>query len=315
MNRLPIHFAPLQGFTEAPYRNAHAEIFGGVDFYYTPFVRVEGGELRKKDVRDVAPENNTTGCTVPQLIANTPEKAEQILELFIANGARRVDINMGCPFPMLAKRGNGSGILPHPEAVEALLSIAGNHPDVDFSIKMRLGWESADECMALLPILNKTRLKHIAMHPRLGRQQYKGEVDLEAFSRFLDGCSHTVIYNGDLATIDDMNRIVDRFPKIGGLMLGRGLLANPALALEWDRGKRLAASDMANRLSLFHQSIRDSYERRIEGGEKQLLTKLMPFWEYLEPLIGHKAAKAINKSQSLNAYDAAVCNAIQGLMR
>lgn len=45
---LPIHFAPLQGYTEAIYRQAHARIFGGVESYYTPFVRVEHGEIRKK---------------------------------------------------------------------------------------------------------------------------------------------------------------------------------------------------------------------------------------------------------------------------
>ena len=49
---LPIHFAPLQGYTEAIYRQAHARIFGGVESYYTPFVRVEHGEIRKKDMRD-----------------------------------------------------------------------------------------------------------------------------------------------------------------------------------------------------------------------------------------------------------------------
>jgi tRNA-dihydrouridine synthase len=311
---MEIHFAPLQGFTEAAYRNAHAEVFGGVDFYYTPFVRVDGGELRKRDVRDVAPENNTTGCTVPQLIANSAEKAEKIVELFVANGSRRVDINMGCPFPMLARRGNGSGILPDRAAVEALLGVVKSHPEVEFSVKMRLGWESVDEAMALLPLLNDTPLTHVAMHPRLGRQQYKGEVDLEAFGRFLDGCSHKVLYNGDLTTVDDMNRILDRFPKVGGLMIGRGLLASPALALEWRSGSRLSSSDMANRLSLLHQSVRDSYEQRLEGGEKQLLTKLKPFWEYLEPIIGHKASKAISKSQTLPAYDAAVGNAIAGVI-
>jgi tRNA-dihydrouridine synthase len=312
---LSIHFAPLQGYTEAPYRNAHAEIFGGVDFYYTPFVRVDGGELRKKDVRDASPESDTTGCTVPQLIANSAEKAEKILEHLTSNGVRRVDINMGCPFPMLARRGNGSGILPHPEAVESLLSVVKAHPEVDFSIKMRLGWEGADECMDLLPMLNDTPLTHITMHPRLGRQQYKGQVDLEAFGRFADGCRHAVIYNGDILTTDDMRRIAERFPKVGGLMIGRGLLSNPALALEWKSGKRLSPADMANRLSLLHQSVRCDYEQRIEGGDKQLLAKLKPFWEYLEPLIGHKAAKAIFKSQSLGAYDVAVGNAIYGMMR
>ena len=58
MNTLPIHLAPLQGYTEAAYRNAHAAVFGGVDVYHTPFVRIDRGEFRHKDVRDILPENN-----------------------------------------------------------------------------------------------------------------------------------------------------------------------------------------------------------------------------------------------------------------
>ena len=57
-NLLPIHFAPLQGYTDAAYRQAHACIFGGIDTYYSPFVRVEHGEIRRKDIRDINPENN-----------------------------------------------------------------------------------------------------------------------------------------------------------------------------------------------------------------------------------------------------------------
>lgn len=308
---LPIHFAPLQGFTEAAYRNAHSVAFGGVDCYYTPFVRVEGGALRAKDVRDVAPENNTTGCTVPQLIANSPEKMEQILELFLKNGEQRVDINMGCPFPMLARRGNGSGILPHPEAVGALLEVVKRHPEVAFSVKMRLGWESAEECLALLPLLNEAPLVHVAMHPRLGRQQYKGSVDLEAFARFLEGCRHPVVYNGDLCTLEDMQRVAERFPGLGGLMLGRGLLANPALAWEWKLGRRMETAECLLRLRRLHDLVRRSYECRLEGGEAQLLSKLQTFWEYPEPLIGHKCAKAIAKCKSLAAYEELVDRALR----
>ena len=50
-NLLPIHFAPLQGYTDAAYRQAHACIFGGIDTYYSPFVRVEHGEIRRNGSR------------------------------------------------------------------------------------------------------------------------------------------------------------------------------------------------------------------------------------------------------------------------
>ena len=104
---LPIHFAPLQGYTEVFYRNAHAACFGGIDTYYTPFVRLEKGGFRHRDVRGIEPGNNQVAHLIPQLIAPSFEKAEKILSLFIEKGYKEVDINMGCPFPMLAKRHNG----------------------------------------------------------------------------------------------------------------------------------------------------------------------------------------------------------------
>lgn len=78
---LPIHFAPLQGYTDAFYRNAHAACFGGIDSYYTPFVRLEKDSFRNKDVREIAPESNQVPHLVPQLIAPSIEKAETILSL------------------------------------------------------------------------------------------------------------------------------------------------------------------------------------------------------------------------------------------
>ena len=146
---LPIHFAPLQGYTEAIYRNAHATVFGGVETYYTPFVRLEKETFRSRDIRDIEPGNNTVSHLIPQLIGADTNKAEAILSLFIEKGYKEVDINMGCPFPMLAKRHNGSGILPFPEEVEKLLEIIHKYPEINFSVKMRLGWENTKECLNL----------------------------------------------------------------------------------------------------------------------------------------------------------------------
>ena len=120
MQQLPIHFAPLQGYTEAFYRNAHAAVFGGIDTYYTPFVRIEKESFRNKDIREIDFANNHVPHLVPQLIAPSAEKAETILSLFIEKGYGEADINLGCPFPILAKRHNGSGILPYPEEVKTL---------------------------------------------------------------------------------------------------------------------------------------------------------------------------------------------------
>lgn len=301
-----ILFAPLQGYTEAPFRNAHARYFGGIDLYYTPFVRLEKGCFRNKDIRDIDPANNQLSHLVPQLIAHDPAKGEAILSLFIEKGYREVDINLGCPFPLLAKRHNGSGILPYPEEVAALLDIVRKHPDIRFSVKMRLGWQQPDECLALLPLLNELPLTHITMHPRLGYQQYKGETNLEAFAVFYESCRHPLVYNGDIRTVEDIHRICTRFPRLSGVMIGRGLLANPALALEYKEGRTLSSREMAERLQAFHTELLRHYTTLLEGGEGQVLHKMKTFWEYLLPEEDRKLKKAIHKSTQPNRYRQAV---------
>ena len=243
---------------------------------------------------------------VPQLIAPTVEKAEAILSLFIEKGYKEADINLGCPFPILAKRHNGSGILPYPEEVEALLSLVRKYPQISFSIKMRLGWENAAECLKLAPIINELPLRQVTMHPRLGKQQYKGEVDLKGFADFQDACKHPVIYNGDINSLEDIQQIQDRFPSLAGIMIGRGLLANPALALEHRHGRALSFDEMVQKLQLMHKSVYTAYAEQLEGGDGQLLNKMKTFWEYLLPNTEKKLMKAIHKSTSLNKYNQAV---------
>lgn len=305
-DKLPIHFAPLQGYTEVFYRNAHATCFGGVDTYYTPFVRLEKGSFRRRDVRGIEPENNLVTHLIPQLIAPTFEKAETILELFIEKGYREVDINLGCPFPMLAKQHNGSGILPYPEEVKELLRVVTEYPQIKFSIKMRLGWECPEECLRLAPIINELPLSQVTVHPRLGKQQYKGEVDLEGFAAFQEACKLPLIYNGDVHTLEDIERIQERFPALNGIMIGRGLLANPALALEYKEGRRLTADEMREKVRSMHKSVYNQYAEQLEGGDGQLLDKMKTFWEYLMPEADRKLLKAIHKSSNISKYNQAV---------
>lgn len=308
-NILPIQFAPLQGYTDAVYRRAHARIFGGIDTYYSPFVRVERGEIRRRDIRDIDPENNPGLQLIPQLIAPEVEKLEQIIALFIEKGHQKADINLGCPFPILAKRHNGAGMLPYPDEVKALLTTAvEKYPDIQFSVKLRLGWDNPEECLALLPLFNELPLTHIILHPRLGIQQYKGEVDLNGFEAFYKECSKPLLYNGDLHTLEDIQSITERFPRLAGLVIGRGLLSNPALALEYQQGKALSTDEIAKKVGQLHTEVYNSYQEQLQGGDLQLLMKMKSFWEYLLPDGDRKAKKTIHKTSKLSNYQAAVSN-------
>ncbi|MBR5533147.1 MAG: tRNA-dihydrouridine synthase family protein [Bacteroidales bacterium] len=298
---MKIYSAPLQGYTEAVWRNLHSSVFGGVDTYYTPFLRYERNEIRSKDIRDVERKNNTVSSLVPQIIASSPEEMQPLLQLIGAEGYNRVDINMGCSFILQAKRKRGAGILSYPDMVSALMQEVSKNKDIKFSVKMRLGWESKDEWRELMPILNDAPLCSVTMHPRLGVEQYKKSVDVDAFAEFYNECKHPVIYNGDILTLSNIKQIKERFPDLEGVMLGRGLLANPALAVEYKEEREFTNQEKATLIRAMHDKMYEELSPRLLGNT-QFLSKMKPYWEYLLPDMLKKEKKAILKSSTIEKY-------------
>lgn len=305
---IPIHFAPLQGHTDDVYRRIHHQLIGGIERYYTPFVRVEAGDIRSKDRRDIDPKNNEGIPVVPQIIFKNLKEFDYLVNEIEALGYRSIDLNMGCPFPLQAKHGRGSGILAHPDLIEEVASAIKARPHLAFSVKMRLGWDNAEEWKAVLDILNATPLIHIALHPRTGVQQYKGDIDHQAFAHFYEESHHPLIYNGDLTTLEQLRDMENRYPRLAGLMVGRGLLARPSLAKEYTEGREWNHEEHIHCLRSLHTELTEQYSHIVKGND-QLHSKLRTFWEYTEPLIGHKPYKKIMKSGNLRNY----MNAIEEL--
>ena len=306
---MKIFAAPLQGFTEATWRNVHHQTYGGIDTYITPFIRIEKGEIRNKDIRDTEKKNNTVPHLIPQIIAATPDELLPIAEFIAKEGYCEADINMGCSFALQVRKQHGAGLLPHPEAVAALMKATEKLPEIRFSVKMRLGWDSKEEWRNLMPILNDTRLTRITLHPRLGREQYKQPADREEFAHFYEECRHPLVYNGDLATLEEMNRTAEEFPRLEGLMIGRGLLGNPALGKEYKEQRNLSHGEKASMLADFHNKFYQAITPRLQGNT-QILSKLKPYWEYLLPDMEKRDRKAIIKASTAEKYLAAVNSAI-----
>lgn len=289
-----IAFAPLQGYTDATYRRAHWECVGGVDEYYTPFVRIEKGEIRKKDLRDTNPEANEGVPTVPQVIARDGNEFARLCDALQEQGWRRIDLNMGCPFSMQVKAGRGSGLLQHPECVTEIHKEMLRRPEVTFSVKMRLGQMSESEGMAIMPIINEMSLTHVTLHPRLGQQQYKGTADMAAFERFKAMCKQPMVYNGDIVDLGSTTLS----PNLKGVMIGRGLLARPWM---------LSDKEPREVMKAMH-TIVYRYATEHLCGDSQILSRLHAFWEY--PDIPHKQKKAIMKATTLPRYRETVAAAL-----
>lgn len=299
------YIAPLQGHTDAAWRKWHNQEYNGDYRYFTPFIRIEKGEVRARDVRDYTSALNDDVNLVPQVIFGSADELRFLLRKVVDCGASSVNLNMGCPFPLQTARCRGAAILEHPERLEALPDIAEEFSQLKFSVKMRLGLDTATSWRQIIPILNRIPLEFVAVHPRTARQQYSGNLHMEEFRSIAGESEAPVVFNGDIHTPADIADIMDRYSGIGGVMVGRGILARPSLFEEYDSGCDYPVSERIARMLRRHDHILEYYTATL-CGDAQILMKIKPFWEYTEDEIGHKAFKAIKKAGTLAKYRAAI---------
>lgn len=298
MNNYEIHAAPLQGITQYAWRNAHHAIFGGIDFYHVPFMRIEHGEIRNRDLTDLAPENNTAPI-IPQIIACEPTEASLMVNKLKSMGYNHIELNLGCPHVPLAKKHKGSGMLAYPDEIEKMSRYLATETTADYSVKMRLGWDDPNQWKDAINALAPLSPHCITIHPRIGIQQYKGELFIDQFESLLSTCHYPIIYNGEVKSFQDIEQIINKYPDIRGIMIGRGLVADPAML-----ASELATADNYRQ---FHDELFRNTSERLSGGEHQVLSHMKVFWEMFLPNINKKLHKQILKAHSISQYSIA-CN-------
>lgn len=304
---LNIYVAPMQGYTDAPFRHFHAGVYGAADGYFTPFLRIEHGEVRRRDLRDISSPLNDNHRLVPQVIARDRQEFETLADAVADAGHREIDLNLGCPFPLQTRRGRGAALIANRAVLADIADAMTAKSGIKFSVKMRPGLSSPDEWRQTIDIINEMPLCRLTIHPRLATQQYGGELLMDEFAAMAAASAHPVVYNGDIATPADIDRIASAYPAIEGIMAGRGLLARPSLFAEWQSGREWDADERLAHILRLHTGVYRHYADTL-CGDTQILSKIKPFWEYLEPEIGHKPAKAIHKAGSLAKYEAAVAS-------
>ena len=298
---IPVLAAPLQGVTDNVWRMAQHSVFGGVDAYYAPFMRVERGEVRRKDLRDVEPDRNAGITLIPQILACQPDHALMMVDVLKQRGYSRIDVNLGCPFPPIALHRKGSGMLAYPELAEALFTALAAIDGVEYSVKMRLGWDQPGQWRDIMPLLDILKPVSIAVHPRIGKQQYKGDLDIGQFEALMAASSWPIVYNGGLRTVEDIEAVVSRYPNLAAVMVGSGLAANPGM---------FAPDATPDDYRRFHDLLVDGYTDQLNGGEAQLVRHLQDIWQTFLPGTGHKLFKAIRKSRTLDQYQTSAAAAL-----
>ena len=300
--------SPLQGFTDFRFRNAQNKIFGGIDTFYSPYIRLNGKMIIKPSYeRDLLPENNLDLEVIPQVITNDADEFLFVAKYVRELGYKELNWNLGCPYPMVTKSGMGSGLISNPEKINHVLERAHSESDIIVSMKMRLGYETTEEILDVLPILDQYPIKNIAIHARIGKQLYKGGVHLDAFQQCIDNTKHKLYYNGDITSVAKFHEMQQRFPSIDHWMIGRGLIADPFLPMMIKNNTQEYPENKIELFNAFHDTLYAIYSESLSGAT-HILLKMYHLWEYFSATFSnpHKVLKKIKKAQSIRNYEMAV---------
>ena len=298
---MDIRFAPMEGLTDTVYRRTHARHFTGVSKYYIPFVSpTQHHVFTPKELRAIGPGYNAGIPTVPQILAKEPAHFLWAAQEMQQMGYDEVNLNIGCPSGTVTAKGKGAGMLRDLYALDALLNEACTKLPIAISVKTRIGFESPEEWPEILDVLAEYPLREIIIHPRTRTGFYKeGTLQPETF-RMAAERGLPLVYNGDLFTAGDCAAIQTEYPGMP-VMLGRGMICNPALAQEATGGEKLTKTA----LRAFHDDLWDAYRK--DRTLEQAHSRMRELMIYMSCCFtdAEKAAKQVRKSNP-RTYDAAI---------
>lgn len=314
-----ISLAPMEGITTYVYRNALNRHFGGVDKYYTPFLTASNIKGREK--RDVDPANNDVNILIPQVLVNDAELFLTIAKQLQALGYNEVNLNLGCPSGTVTAKGRGAGFLDKTDELDRFLEQIFDKSPIDISIKTRIGMEFISEWEDIAEIYVKYPAKEIIIHPRVGKELYKGHAHTDIYAdmvkRLAPKMPNTIFtYNGDITSpevLDNISKTIsstegfngsdasDKNIRLSNIMIGRGVIANPALCYEIRNGQKI--DSFKKRFLAFHEELIENYLIEMSY-EDQVVKKMKELWVYLAKGLDlpSKVIKELLKATSLSSY-------------
>ena len=319
------YLAPLEGITTYIYRRAYHQHFTAMDKYFTPFLvpHTKKG-FSTKEKNDVMPEHSPGMNLVPQIMSNQAESFLHTVEKLKVYGYEEVNLNLGCPSKTVVSKGRGSGFLADPDELDRFLDEIFKKCDVKISIKTRIGKDDPEEFVRLLDIYNQYPVEELIIHPRVQKDFYKNQPDLDVFRDAVEGSKIPLCYNGDIFTPESHDEMRREFPQVDTFMLGRGILMNPALldiicmgekteVEKAETSRKMQSADRyKKKIHAFLEQIKCDY-LEVGMGEKNTLFKLKELWAYMGQNApeAKKALKRIRKSQSMADYDSASREALE----
>lgn len=297
---MKFYFAPLEGITGYLYRNAHYEMFGSIDTYFTPFVSpTSNHSFKSREKRDVVPEHNAGTPVVPQILTNHADEFLYTAERLVEYGYPEINLNLGCPSGTVVSKGRGSGFLAKPEELDRFLDEIYEKTAVPISIKTRIGKDRPEEFRNLIKIYNQYPVCELTIHPRVQKDFYKNIPNWDVFEEALAVSKNPVCYNGDINTVEDYERFCERFPTVDRIMIGRGLLVNPGLVREIKTGQKITWQE----IMAFAERLYHNYREIMP--DNPVLFKMKEVWSYMSKSHSEAARvwKKIKKAKRLSEYE------------
>lgn len=226
-----IHLAPLQGVTDKTYRSVFNSHINNVDFFYTPYLSLENNGAIKMLEDVVGLNDDIQFKTIPQILPNSLSELKILIKPIIKHGFQCLNINMGCPYPMVTRKGRGAALILEPEIVSDLINYVNDNTQLQISIKVRSGVENHNDIFTLIDQIPTEKIKKIIVHPRIAKQLYKGQADIKLFKKCCDLYPNAnFIYNGDIRSYKDFISKKTILEEQREWMIGRGLIEDPFLA-------------------------------------------------------------------------------------
>lgn len=301
-----LSLAPMEGVTGHVFRRVHAECFGKMDRYYTPFLtppRVGSPSFGKRDRKEVDAAFNQGLNVIPQVLTKRADEFLWAAGLLRDLGFTEVNLNLGCPSGTVASKGKGSGFLGHPDELRAFLAEICDRSPLPVSVKTRVGVESDDDFEQILGLYREFPLVELIVHPRVQADLYRGVPRQALYGQALETCPFPVAYNGDIATASGFGALVAAYPATRHVMLGRGVVADPALPRQIRGGAPATAAE----LHRFHDALFEAYEAEMGGNA---VFRMKEWWFYAKARFEdpQAAARAVRKVRRAQDYRAAVDN-------
>ena len=266
------YFAPMEGLTDSIYRRLHHKYFPGVDRYYMPFLSPTiHRSLTHKEDRELPLADSVPFAAVPQVLTKVSEDFLWAAQVCADRGYDEVNLNIGCPSGTVVSKGKGSGMLRDPAALDRFLEEIFNGSPLPISVKTRLGLEDPQEFPALLEIFNRYPIQELTIHPRVRKQFYDGKVDMEMFAYAVRSSKNPLCYNGDILTLAQGKAILQQYPTVSSVMIGRGLVADPGM---------LSGGTEVSALKAFMDELMDIYTVEF-GGSRNAIFRLKENWGFL----------------------------------